>query len=63
MVDDFVSVLEAFLNTKRVKFRISDNWAKCPPLEAGGKSLDEYLQKVCHQCLGFFFFPSVLTVQ
>lgn len=42
MVDDFVLVLEVFLNIKRVKFCILDNWVKCFLLEVGGKSLEEY---------------------
>ena len=46
MVDDFISILERFLGTKRVEFSIAERWAKCPPPEAQGKSLKEYLPKV-----------------
>ena len=46
MVDGFISILEAFLGTKRVEFSIAGRWAKCPPPRAQGKSLKEYLPKV-----------------
>jgi hypothetical protein len=47
MVEELVSVLERFLGTKRIEFSIAERWAKCPPEEASGKSLKEYLEKVC----------------
>lgn len=46
MVDEFVGVLETFLGTKRIEFRIADRWDACPPPQANGKSLKEYLAKV-----------------
>ena len=46
MVDDFISILEALLGTKRVEFSIAERWANCPPPEAQGKSLKEHLPKV-----------------
>ena len=49
MVEDFISVLEKFLGTKRTEFRIADRWEKCPPNEAEGKPLKEYLAKVSCQ--------------
>lgn len=46
MVDEFVSIFERFLGTKRIEFSIADRWAQCPPEQAGGKSLEDYLQNV-----------------
>ncbi|KAI1084627.1 putative amidase [Whalleya microplaca] len=45
MVDEFVSILEKFLGTKRTEFSIAGRWAQCPPDKAEGKSLKEYLAK------------------
>jgi hypothetical protein len=49
MVDEFVSVLEKFLGTKRLEFSIAERWAQCPPPEAGGKPLKQYVAKVCSE--------------
>lgn len=46
MVDEFISVLEKFLGTKRLEFSLAERWAQCPPVEAGGKPLKEYVAKV-----------------
>lgn len=46
MVDEFVEILENFLGTKRVEISIAERWEKCPPLEANGKPLKQYLSKV-----------------
>ncbi|KAI1109788.1 putative amidase [Nemania sp. NC0429] len=46
MVDDFISALERFLGTNRVEFSIAERWSQCPPEEAKGKSLKEYLPKL-----------------
>ncbi|KAF9252091.1 hypothetical protein DTO006G1_2838 [Penicillium roqueforti] len=45
MVDEFVEILENFLGTKRVEISIAERWEKCPPLEANGKPLKQYLSK------------------
>ncbi|KAJ5930812.1 hypothetical protein N7466_006305 [Penicillium verhagenii] len=45
MVEEFVGVLESFLGTKRVEISLADRWEACPPLEANGKPLKEYLAK------------------
>jgi hypothetical protein len=46
MVDEFVSLLESLLGTKRVEFSIAETWSHCPPAAAKGKPLIEYLAKV-----------------
>ncbi|KAF2240819.1 putative amidase [Trematosphaeria pertusa] len=45
MVEELISILEKFLGTQRVEFSIADRWAQCPPEEASGKTLKEYLAK------------------
>ncbi|KAK9769981.1 putative Amidase [Seiridium cardinale] len=45
MVDEFISVLGKFLGTERVEFSIAERWSQCPPPEAKGKTLKEYLAK------------------
>jgi hypothetical protein len=52
MVDEFTSVLEKFLGTKRLDFSIAERWEQCPPAAAKGKTLKEYTAKVMH------FLPS-----
>jgi hypothetical protein len=47
MVEEFISILERFLGTKRIEFSFIDRWNQCPPEAAKGKSLKEYLAKVC----------------
>lgn len=51
MVDEFISVLEKFLGTKRVEFSIAERWAQFPPAVANEKPLKEYLAKVCADLL------------
>lgn len=46
MVDEFVGVLEDFLGTKRVEISLAEKWEQCPPLEANGKPLKQYMSKV-----------------
>lgn len=48
MVDQFTSILENFLGTKRVEFSIAERWAQCPPKAAEGKPLKEYLAKLSY---------------
>ncbi|KAL4936545.1 amidase signature domain-containing protein [Aspergillus oleicola] len=53
MVEEFIGVLEDFLGTKRVEISLAERWEKCPPPEANGKSLKQYLPKsafwsMCH---------------
>ena len=57
MVDDFVGVLEDFLGTKKIEFSIAERWDKCPPAEAQGKPLKQYLAKVCPS----FYRPLLLA--
>jgi hypothetical protein len=51
MVDEFISVLEKFLGTKRVEFSIAERWTQCLPVEAEGKPLKQYLAKVLYDVL------------
>jgi hypothetical protein len=46
MTEEFISILEDFLGVKRTQFSIAGKWAQCPPKEAKGKPLLEYLEKV-----------------
>lgn len=46
MVEDFITILERFLGTKRTEISIAERWEQFPPREAQGKSLEEYLAKV-----------------
>lgn len=46
MVDDYVHVLESYLDVKRTTFSFVERWSQCPPEEAGGKPLKEFLTKV-----------------
>ncbi|PQE11375.1 hypothetical protein CJF31_00001188 [Rutstroemia sp. NJR-2017a BVV2] len=45
LVDEFVSLLERFLGIKRTHLSISERWNECPPNEAEGKGIREYLDK------------------
>ncbi|KAI1357319.1 putative amidase [Xylaria arbuscula] len=45
MVDKFIGALERLLGTKRVEFSIAERWSQCPPEQARGKSLKDYLPK------------------
>ena len=54
IVDEFVGVLESFLGTKRVEISLAERWEKCPPLEANGKPLKQYLSKVGIQVIHQF---------
>lgn len=47
MVDEFITVLEGFLGTKRVEFSIAERWAQCPPPGLENQPLKKYLAKVC----------------
>lgn len=47
MVDDFVGILENFLGTQRVEISLAQRWDQCPPPEANGKPLKQYLAKAC----------------
>ena len=46
MVDKFVTVLEAFLGVKAVRFSLAERWRQCPPSEAGDRSIEDYLAQV-----------------
>lgn len=55
IVDDFLTILEKFLDVKKSTFSISERWEKCPPLEGKGKSIKEYLEKVLISISGLSF--------
>ena len=57
MVDEFVGVLERFLGAKRMEFSIAERWEKCPPREAEGKPLKQYLAKVRNSLSAAVLFP------
>ncbi|KAI4231268.1 MAG: hypothetical protein LQ349_005714 [Xanthoria aureola] len=43
LLENYVCVLENHLKTSRTDFSLIDRWARCPPAEAEGKSLNDYL--------------------
>lgn len=47
MVDAYVEILEKYLGINRTHFSIAERWKQCPPPEAQGKSLQEYINKAC----------------
>jgi hypothetical protein len=46
MVDEYVSVLESFLGTKRENFSLVERWSQCPSAEAEGIGLRDYVGSV-----------------
>lgn len=46
LVDRFVGDLEAYLGIKATRMSIADRWLQCPPEEANGKTIEEFLDKV-----------------
>ena len=44
MVEEFVTILKDFLNVKKTEMSFTEQWAREPPSEAEGKSLEEYLK-------------------
>ncbi|KAL2680453.1 hypothetical protein Neosp_008054 [[Neocosmospora] mangrovei] len=48
LVDRFVGDLEAYLGIKATKMNIADRWRQCPPDEAGGRTIEEFLEKVAY---------------
>jgi hypothetical protein len=46
MVDEYVSVLESFLGTKKTVFSLAERWSQCAPTEAEGLGLRDYLGSV-----------------
>ena len=46
MVDEYVVVLESYLGVERITFTLIERWSQCPPEEARGNSLEEFLFKV-----------------
>jgi hypothetical protein len=46
MTELFVRELENFIGVKRTEISISGRWDECPPVEANGRSMAEYLDKV-----------------
>lgn len=63
MADEFVGVFENFLGTKRVEISLAEIWNQCPPSEASGKPLKEYLSKVCFQSSMYVKFDEKLTLK
>ena len=52
MADDFVKDLEDFLGVDRTVISFKLEWDRSAPVEAGGLSLQEYLEQVRHDCVG-----------
>ncbi|KAI8715835.1 hypothetical protein NCS52_01092100 [Fusarium sp. LHS14.1] len=48
LVDRFVGDLEAYLGIKATKMSIAERWRQCPPDEADGKTIEEFLEKVAY---------------
>ncbi|KAL9123772.1 MAG: hypothetical protein Q9217_006833, partial [Psora testacea] len=49
MLDEFVSVLENYLEINRTVFSFTERWSENPPAAAEGKTLQEYLNKSTYQ--------------
>ncbi|CAO1606053.1 hypothetical protein XANCAGTX0491_009552 [Xanthoria calcicola] len=45
-LENYICVLESHLKTPRIEFSLVELWAWCPPAEAEGKSLSDYLGNV-----------------
>lgn len=50
-----MDVFESYLGVKRTTFSFVERWSQCPPKEAGGKPLKQFLSKVS--------FPEILNPQ
>ena len=47
ILDEFVKKLEGYLGVTREVISIADIWEKNPPPQGKGKTLEEFLSKVC----------------
>ncbi|KAJ8129848.1 hypothetical protein O1611_g3785 [Lasiodiplodia mahajangana] len=45
LVERFVSDLESYLGVKVTRMSIADRWEKCPPVEAAGKTIQQFIDK------------------
>jgi hypothetical protein len=55
LTEEFISILEDFLGTKRTPFSFADEWHKNPPKGARGMPLLKYTEKA--RSLVHFFLP------
>ena len=39
-------ILEEYLGVRKTDFSIAERWTHCPPDEAEGKGIEEYIEKV-----------------
>lgn len=46
MIDEYVGTLEKLLGVQKTEFSIADRWSQCPPPEADGKPIKEFLNTV-----------------
>jgi hypothetical protein len=46
MVMEFVKAIEDFMGVEATEINIAERWMQCPPPEAEGKSVKEFLTKV-----------------
>lgn len=46
MTEEFITASEKYLGVERTPISISDTWNAAPPSEAGGKSLQQFLEMV-----------------
>ena len=51
LVRRFLGDLESYLGVKATETSIADRWNKCPPPEANGKTIQEFLNKVLSHLL------------
>lgn len=51
IADEFVKHLEGYLEVERSVISISERWSKCPPTQANGRSIREFLEKVRYNML------------
>jgi len=57
MVDEFISVLENFLGTKRHELSIAERWAQCPPNGLENQPLKKYLANINVEALASKLHP------
>ncbi|OTA54709.1 putative amidase [Hypoxylon sp. EC38] len=48
LVESFVDDLESLLSTQKIEFSIAERWKECPPPEAEGKGIKEYINKTAY---------------
>ncbi|KAF2965298.1 hypothetical protein GQX73_g8269 [Xylaria multiplex] len=48
LVESFVSDLESYLGVNATPMSIAERWKECPPVEAAGKTIQEFIEKAAY---------------